>query len=86
MDLFDLAQWLEDCAEDCKAEIEKGVGISAKKIQAEAKTLCPVKTGNLRNNINTSVRWRGNMCIGTISADAEYAPYTSVWRVYRNIH
>ena len=75
MDLFDLADWLEDCAEDCKAEIEHEVHISAKKIQAQAKLLAPVDTGNLKNNINTSVEWRGNTCVGIISADTEYAPY-----------
>lgn len=86
MDLFDLADWLQDCAKDCKTEIEREVHISAKKIQAQAKLLAPVDTGNLRNNINTSVKWEGNACVGVVSADAEYAPYISVWRMYRNIH
>ncbi len=75
MDLFGLADWLEDCAQDCKEEIEREVHKSAKKVQAQAKLLAPVDTGNLRNNINTSVKWEGNTCIGIISADTEYAPY-----------
>lgn len=75
MDLFDLADWLLECSKNVEKEIEREVGIDAKKIQAEAKTLCPVKTGNLRNNISTSVEWRGNTCVGIVSADAEYAPY-----------
>ena len=86
MDLFDLADYFEDISKEVKSEIEHEVHISAKKIQAQAKLLAPVDTGNLRNNINTSVEWRGNTCVGVVSADAEYAPYTSVWRVYRNIH
>ena len=44
-------------------------------VQAQAKLLVPVDTGNLRNNINTSVKWEGNKCIGVISANTEYAPY-----------
>lgn len=90
MDLFDLADWLEECSKNVEKEIEHEVGKEAKVVQAQAKLLAPgnteFSTGNLRNSINTSVEWRGNTCVGIISADAEYAPYTSVWRVYRNIH
>ena len=86
MDLFDLSDWLEQCSKDCKKEIEKEVGKSAKMVQAQAKLLVPVDTGNLRNNINTSVKWEGNKCIGVISANTEYAPYANVWRIYRNIY
>lgn len=75
MDLFDLSDWLEQCSKDCKKEIEKEVGKSAKMVQAQAKLLVPVDTGNLHNNINTSVKWEGNKCIGVISANTEYAPY-----------
>ena len=75
MDLFDLSDWLEECSKNCKKEIEKEVDRSAKMVQAQAKLLVPVDTGNLRNNINTSVKWEGNKCIGVISANTEYAPY-----------
>ena len=75
MDLFDLSDWLSDCADDCKKEIEREVEKEAKVVQAQAKLLAPVDTGNLRNNINTSVKWEGNTCVGVISADTEYAIY-----------
>lgn len=75
MDLFDLSDWLEQCSKDCKKEIEKEVGKSVKVVQSQAKMLVPVDTGNLRNNINTSVKWEGNKCIGVISANTEYAVY-----------
>lgn len=75
MDLFDLSDWLSDCADDCKKEIEREVEKEAKIVQAQAKLLAPVDTGNLRNNINTSVKWEGNTCVGVISADTEYAIY-----------
>lgn len=86
MDLFDLADYFEDISKEVKSEIEREVHKSAKLISSQAKMLVPVDTGNLRNNINTSVKWEGNTCIGVVSADAEYAPYTSVWGMYRNIH
>ena len=75
MDLFGLSEWLKDCADDCKKEIEREVEKEAKVVQAQAKLLAPVDTGNLINNINTSVKWEGNTCVGVISADTEYAPY-----------
>ena len=87
MDLFDLADYFEDISKEVKSEIEREVHKSAKLISSQAKTLCPVgDTGYLRNSISTSVKWRGNTCVGVVSADAEYSPYTSVWRMYRNIH
>ena len=79
MDLFDLSDWLSDCADDCKKEIEREVEKEAKVVQAQAKLLVPSKTefstGNLRNNINTSVKWEGNTCVGVISANTNYAIY-----------
>ena len=74
MDLFDLSEWLEDCAKDCKKEIEREVEKEAKVVQAQAKLLAPVDTGNLRNNINTSIKWEGNTCVGVVSANTNYAP------------
>ena len=75
MNLFDLSDWLSDCADDCKKEIEREVEKEAKVVQAQAKLLAPVDTGNLRNNINTSVKWEGNTCVGVISADTEYSVF-----------
>lgn len=75
MDLFDLSDWLSDCADDCKKEIKREVEKEAKVVQTQAKLLAPVDTGNLRNNINTDVKWEGNTCVGVISADTEYAIY-----------
>lgn len=75
MDLFDLADWLEDASKDVKKEIEQEVHKGAKQIQAYAKGLCPVDTGYLRNSISTDVHWQGNTCIGIIGTNVEYAPY-----------
>ena len=75
MDLFDLSDWLSDCADDCKKEIEREVEKEAKIVQAQAKVRVPVDTGNLRDNIKTSVRWDGNTCVGVISANTNYAIY-----------
>ena len=78
MDLFDLSDWLSDCADDCKKEIEREVEKEAKIVQGYAKGLVPNKTefstGNLRDNINTSIKWEGNTCVGVVSADTNYDP------------
>lgn len=75
MDLFDLSDYFKQCADDCKKEIEREVEKEAKVVQAQAKLLAPVDTGNLRNNINTSVKWEGNTCVGVISADTSYSVF-----------
>lgn len=74
-DLFKFAEKLNKMSKTTKQTIEKEVGKNSKLIQAQAKALAPVDTGNLRNNITTQIEWNGNICIGTISCDVEYGPY-----------
>ena len=74
-DLFKLANDLEKLSKSAKQTIEKEVSKNSKLIQAQAKALAPVDTGNLRNNITTQTEWNGNTCVGKVSCDVEYAPY-----------
>ncbi len=64
---------LENCV---SSEImERAVGASAKRIQGEAKLLCPVDTGELRGSIRTNVETRDSVTIGTVYTNKEYAQY-----------
>lgn len=44
-------------------------------VQAEAKLLCPVDSGELRNSISTKVDVSNNGVIGKVYTNKEYAPY-----------
>lgn len=74
-DLFKLADDLQKLSKSAKQKIENEVGKNSKLIQAQAKALAPVVTGNLRNNITTQTEWNGDVCVGKISCDVEYGPY-----------
>ena len=74
-DLFDLADWFDDCAKKVEKEIEREVEKGALKIADTAKMNCPVDTGHLRESIHSDVEWQGNTCIGIVGTNVEYAPY-----------
>ena len=75
MDLFDLSDWLSDCADDSKKEIEKSLQDSVIKIQYYCQQEAPEDTGNLKSMISKSVFWEGKECIGRVSSDAEYSAF-----------
>lgn len=75
MTLEELAKELENISNNFSRELEKEVGRGVKVIQAEAKMLAPVDTGNLRNNITTDVDREGDIIVGKVDCNAEYAPY-----------
>ena len=56
-------------------KLENIVGREIQKIEGEAKTLCPVDTGNLRNSINSEVEVTSNGVEGVVFTNSEYAPY-----------
>lgn len=58
--------------------MEKAVAASTKTIQAEAKLLCPVNHGELRNSIRTKVETTGETVIGTIYTNKTYAVYVEM--------
>lgn len=58
--------------------LEVGVLQATKKVQADAKLLCPVREeggGHLRNSIQATTEASGNGLIGKVSTNIEYAPY-----------
>lgn len=55
--------------------LEKAVGASSKMIQAEAKLLCPVDDGELRQSIKSSVELREDKAIGTVYTNKKHGPY-----------
>ena len=55
--------------------IERAVQRGCMTVQAEAKLLCPVDTGELRNSIMTKVEASGDRVIGKVYTNKEYAPY-----------
>ena len=55
--------------------MERAVHASVKTVQAEAKLLCPVYHGELRNSIRTTVERTEDKTIGTVYTNKSYAPY-----------
>lgn len=63
---------LEQVAEE---QMEKIVSRQAKRIQAEAKLLCPVLDGELRRSIKTEVQREGDSVTGVVYTNKKHAPY-----------
>ncbi len=55
--------------------VKKAVKNGCKVVQAEAKLLCPVDKGELRNSIRTKVDNTGDKIVGTIYTNKSYASY-----------
>lgn len=58
-----------------KKALKEGVLQAAKKVQGDAKDLCPADTGELRNSIQARVEDRDGKAVGLIATNVEYAPY-----------
>lgn len=58
--------------------LEKAVGTSSKMVQAEAKLLCPVDDGELRQSLKSSVELREDKAIGTIYTNKKHGPYVEM--------
>ncbi|MTK08447.1 MAG: HK97 gp10 family phage protein [Hungatella sp.] len=55
--------------------LEKAVGASIKMVQGEAKLLCPVNDGELRESIKTSVYSQDEKVIGAAYTNKKHGPY-----------
>lgn len=56
--------------------IQKALGLELKRIQADAKRLAPVDTGQLRNSIVTNVERDSELdFVGTVGTNVNHAPY-----------
>lgn len=55
--------------------LEKAVGASIKMVQGEAKLLCPVNDGELRQSIKTAVYSQDEKVIGVAYTNKKHGPY-----------
>lgn len=60
---------------DAVPVLQKSVDKNIKMVQGEAKLLCPVDQGTLRNSIRTDVSVNGSKIVGNVTTNMEYAPY-----------
>ena len=56
-------------------DLRRGIARGISLVQEEAKSLCPVRTGELRNSIFTDVEEDGTAVRGTCYTNKEYAQY-----------
>lgn len=73
--LEELMSKLESMQGNSLEALKKGVGRACARIQADAKSNCPVDTGRLRASITTNVQTDGDTVIGIVGTNVEYAPY-----------
>lgn len=66
---------LEALGADSNKVLETGIKQSAKKVQGDAKLLCPSNNGLLRNSIKASTETAENKILGKVSTNNEYAAY-----------
>lgn len=53
----------------------KSIDRQAKLVQGDAKDLCPVDTGDLRNSIKTETKIKGSKIVGNIFTNSDHAAY-----------
>jgi len=73
--LDSLLRKLDQLGGNSKQALKKGVGKATKQVQGDAKELCPVDTGSLRNSIQSSVEEKSGSVIGKVGTNMEYAMY-----------
>lgn len=66
---------LDQLGANAQNAIKKGMVDSVKKIQGDAKDLCPVDTGDLEGSIQGIVEQGNNEVIGTVATNMEHASY-----------
>lgn len=62
----------------CDQQMERLVGQQTKRIQAEAKLLCSVQDGELRNSIKSMTESMDDRVMGTIYTNKSYAMYVEM--------
>ncbi|WIF95017.1 HK97-gp10 family putative phage morphogenesis protein [Caminicella sporogenes] len=58
-----------------KKALKRGISKAARLVQGDAKDLCQVDTGRLRNSIKSSVKEERGKIIGKVGTNVEYAAY-----------
>ena len=78
MDKKELERKFSALEEVCDQQMERLVGQQAKRIQAEAKLLCPVRQGELRNSIKSMTERMDDRVIGNVYTNKAYAMYVEM--------
>lgn len=73
--LDSLLKKLDKLGGDVEKVLLKSMQNNIKMVQAEAKLLCPVDTGELRNSIQSKAEKTVTGVKGTVFTNKEYAPY-----------
>lgn len=76
--LDSLLRKLDKLGKDSTKVVAKAVGEATKKVQGDAKDLCPVREidgGRLRGSIQGTLQEENREIIGIVSTNVEYAPY-----------
>lgn len=60
---------------DTEAAVTRGMKKATALVQGDAKRLCPVDTGRLRESITTKVETDGTDVVGTVGTATSYAPF-----------
>lgn len=55
--------------------VARGIASGVLKVQGDAKSLCPVDDGLLRNSIHADVKKNDGQIVGKVSTNVHYAPY-----------
>lgn len=66
---------LDDVENRLNNSVKQSVKQNALEMEAKAKMLAPVDTGNMRRNINTSVQESSDSISAEVSSNAEYSIY-----------
>lgn len=70
-----LLRKLDQLGGNSRVALKKGVTKATKLVQGDAKELCPVDEGQLRNSITAEVEETPRKIVGKVGSNVEYAPY-----------
>lgn len=66
---------LDNLGGNAEKALQDGVDKAARRVKRDAKLLCPVDTGRLRNSIQHKTTKEEGKIEGTVFTNVEYAPY-----------
>ena len=74
-DINTLLAKINELGGNSKKTLKKSIGKEINFVKREAKMLCPVDTGALRNSIRSVVKEEGTGIVAEVVTNLEYAPY-----------
>lgn len=73
---------VEELTAEMLNQLVKGVEVGVKTIEADSKLLVGVDTGTLRRNLTSDVGIEGNLIVGQVGSNVEYAFFHSLKNPY----